>query len=126
MADILLGKMGFGTPASGYTNGIIDNVKGSFVTVAITTANVGTNVTCSHNLGVPLLGGSTSTPNVTWLLMRVAASGGPTVDATSTYGICYDGGTVGTDSIQLKFGTSITLAGAETLTFVVFFMPAGG
>jgi hypothetical protein len=105
--------------ASGQRSG---NVRGSWVEKSVTA--LGTN-TFTHNLNLPT---PTGVLNVRWLLFGVRHNGTGAGAGDVVCSPIYQGGTVGSDSIDLY----VTAAGARTvdgsnpLTLTMFFMPADG
>jgi hypothetical protein len=131
LEQILSGFLGFGTPVtvglvSGYTpaNGTLDNVYGSWVekTVEPTTVGGATTFTFTHNLNTPTVG--STTPNVRWLVFGYQIASGTSATG-NTFSLVYEGGTITKDAINLKFFSSVNMAGA-TVKVTVFFIPTGG
>ena len=104
-------------------NGDLQNIRGSWVEVSITTGGNGLNnqITCTHNLNVQVLSGTT--PNVRWLVFGFQHDGTGALAGSSITAV-YSGGTVTADSIQLKFWAGgLTVDGSHPLKVTLFFVP---
>jgi hypothetical protein len=129
LEQILSGFLGFGTPVtvglvSGYTpaNGTLDNMYGSWVEVTIEPTKAGASATFSHYLNTPTVGAAV--PNVRWLVFGYQIASGVSVSG-NVFSLVYEGGTITKDAIDLKFFSSVAMAGA-TVKVTVFFIPTGG
>lgn len=112
------------TVADGVThNGILQNMLGAWVEILVDTApGLAANITCTHNLGVPIV--NASTPNVRWLVFGWQHNAAGT-GATSTVSVVYEGGTVAENSIVLRFyANARTVNDANPLKCTLFFVPA--
>ncbi len=102
-------------------NGILNNILGSWFEISIGTGDLAVDQTCTHNLGQPIV--SATTPNVRWLVFGIqhnAAGAG----AGSTVSVVYEGGTVGENSIVLRFyAAARTVNDANPLKVTLFFIP---
>lgn len=129
---VLDGEVEFGNPqdptdpqsttrANGVAhNGTVLNVRGSWFEAAVTALN--TNVTCTHNLGLPIV--SASSPNVRWLVFGWQHDG-TGAGAGSSVSAVYVGGAVTTNSIVLRFfAAGRTVDVIHPLTVSLFFVPA--
>lgn len=105
-------------------NGRTQNIAGSWVELQLDDATnlLNTNVTCTHNLGLPVL--SATEPNVRWETWgwqhdNTGAGAGSTVSAI------YTGGSVTSNAIQLRFFASgRTVTAAHPLKVCLRFIPA--
>lgn len=112
------------TPPNGVDhNGTIVNSTNSWFQVVLddSTNLLNTEVTCTHNLGVPSFSGRL---NVTWQVLRIEHDN-TGAGAGSAISVIYSGGTVTDNSIQLRFfasGRTVTVA--HPLTVMLCFYPA--
>lgn len=114
LEQILHGLCSFGDPGQSAS----ENMAGRWVEVTVTSANRGAQTTVTHNLNTPTVGAST--PNVAWLVWRISGAVGATAAASAQ--VFYDGGTITTNSIQLRFCCSQ----AVDTTWLLWFVPASG
>ena len=128
---ILDGQVEFGHPGNpisdastalaGTThNGTLMNMAGSWVELAVSALN--TNTTCTHNLELAIP--SASQPNCRWLVWGWQHDG-TGAGATTQVNALYVDGTVGANSIQLKFyATTLTVGAGNKLRVTLYFIPA--
>ena len=118
--------------------GKADNIFGAMVEVTIdTAADLGVNLRCTHGLGLPVP--AVRTPalqvrsqilNVRWLVggVRYLSNNAVVVPAGADHRllVLYSDGVVGADSVELRFYSDLTIAGAQNGALVVtlFFFPA--
>lgn len=129
-----------GYPDDGTGAQRIANIRGSWVTVAITDQNqfgagAGAPVTFTHNLNLPVLPVPTQAynlPNVTWELRRIVhgdrtgANAAPAAVVNAAHVDVHFrlGDAVAANSIQLRVHSGIIPSATEPLTLDLFFSPA--
>lgn len=118
------GEAGGAIPAH---NGVLENIRGSWVEITATAAD--TKIDCAHNLNVPLTSG-VAEANVRWMVMGIKhdGAGATTASAASTISVSYetgDSGSITADSFPLRvYANSRTVDGSHPIKITLFFIPA--
>lgn len=123
--DALDGRLTRGNPKvkANHPNGALDNWRGSWVSVEVDTLDAA--VTCTHNLGVEIVG---SNPNVLWQIVSVEHDGaGASATSGATDAQFETGDTITTNTIELRFySPGRTVDGTHPLTVILWFEPTEG
>lgn len=81
-------------------------------------ALLNTNISCVHKLAQLVLTG----PNVAWQVAGIQHSG-LGAGVASSASVMYLGGAVGSNSIELRFFTTLTVNAGNPITFWLYFYP---